>query len=93
MATQLKVTEVSFRSKKSDPPPKHKEYPHILISRDSDSNKMVMPTKSHKEWSDKQSPGKPLESLSISSSLKKWQEELCFLLDHPAQERLQSHLQ
>ena len=93
MATQLKVTEVSFRSKKSDPPPKHREYPHILISKVSDSKKMVMPMKSHKEWSDNQSLGKLLELLSISSRPKKWQEELCFLLDHLAQERQQSHLQ
>ena len=53
MATQLKVTEVSFRSKKLDPQPKHREYPHILISRVLDSKKMVMPTKFRKEWSGK----------------------------------------
>ena len=78
MATQLKVTEDSRRSKKFAPPQNHKEYPHTPTSRDSGSRKTVMPMKSHMVWSDRLSPDKQQGLSSTSSSLKKWQEELFF---------------
>jgi hypothetical protein len=52
---------------------------------------MDTPIRLPKEWLDKQSPDKLLESLSILLKLKRWLEELYFLQDHLGQEKQLLH--
>lgn len=78
MATQLKVTQSTRRSNKSDLPPRPKGSQPILTSRGSDSREeWIMPMKSPEAWSGRSWPDKQLESSSISLNRKKWQAELC----------------
>ena len=66
MATQLKVSVPTFRSKKLGQPQNRSEFPLILTSRGLALRKTELPTKFRKEWWDRHWREKQQELLLIS---------------------------